>query len=179
MMLRDRLPSFMAELLEFERLMDAEQIIWSQAEEEVKNLHSDFSLFTLREYGAVRWEKILGLVPGKEDSLEMRKNRILLAYLSKLPYTYRALLRYLAQVTQDFAVDWNSADYTLFLRVKLAGYSERTALLAVLRQMLPANILLKLQTQLPQKNDSARITVGAATARLVRHIHRPTETKGV
>lgn len=176
-MLVDALPPFLGELLEFQKLMEAEQPAWDQAEDSVEEMHKDFSLFTLTEYGVKRWEAILGLAPGKQDSLEERKNRILLAYLSKLPYTYRTLLRYLAQVTQEFQVDLNHADYELYLRVKLAGYGERTALLAVLREMIPANLVLKLQTAIPQAIRSASLYVCPVSNRQVRHVHQVMQRK--
>ena len=63
-----------------------------------------------------------------EDTVESRRERILIAYLDQLPYTYRALLKYLSTVSDDFKVVLDNDAYELFVRIRLSGYTQRDAM---------------------------------------------------
>ena len=88
-------------------------------------------------------------------------------------YTYRTLLKYLATVSNDFKVVLNNDAYELFIRIRLSGYTQRDALAAVLGQMIPANLVLLLQTAIPQTVLRPASVVGAAMVNMVRHEHQP------
>lgn len=105
--------------------------------------------------------------------LEARREKILIKYLDQLPYTYRALLKYLSTVSEDFTVRLDNDAYELFLRIVLNGYTQRDALLAVLGQMLPANLVLLTQTAIPQAVLRPATVAAAAMVTLVRHEHQP------
>lgn len=108
-----------------------------------------------------------------EDTVESRRERILIAYLDQLPYTYRALLKYLSTVSDDFKVVLDNDAYELFVRIRLSGYTQRDALAETLKQMIPANLVLLLQTAIPQTVLRPASVVGAAMVNMVRHEHHP------
>ena len=155
-MLFERWPYFLQDITEFMAIAEAEQPEFDEAAETANGLHNEFSLFTLSDKGANRWEQIMGLSGTPDDTLEARRSRILTKYLSHLPYTYRSLLRYLAQISGgDYAVDLDAANYEIFISVRLMGYSQKTALIATLTDMLPANLVLKLQSKIQQAVEKA------------------------
>lgn len=80
---------------------------------------------------------------------------MLIAYLDHLPYTWRALLQYLATISPTFRAELDSSAYELFISIVLSGGSQRDALAAALEQMIPANLVLLLQTAIAQ-NVAAR-----------------------
>ena len=47
-------------------------------------------------------------------------------------------------------MDLDAANYEIFISVRLMGYSQKTALIATLTDMLPANLVLKLQSKIRQ-----------------------------
>ena len=128
---------------------------------------------SLTEYGCQRWEAILGLSVAPGDTLQERRERILIRYLDQFPYTYRTLLKYLSTVSDDFQVVLNNDAYELFIRIRLSGLTQRDALAATLGQMIPANLVLLLQTAIPQVVQSPPTVVGAAMVNMVRHKHIP------
>jgi hypothetical protein len=157
-MLLDRWPDFLQDITEFMAIADALQPEFDKAAETANSLHNEFSLFTLSDKGAERWEHIMGLSSAPGDTLESRRSRILTKYLSHLPYTYRSLLRYLDQISGgDYKVDLDAANYEIFISVRLMGYNQRTALIAALTNMLPANLVLKLQSKIQQAVENARV----------------------
>lgn len=150
MEIKEYWPRHLQELVEFGQIATAEQPEFTKAVQDVQGAPDDFFLVSLSEYGCRRWEAILGLVAAAEDTVESRRERILIAYLDQLPYTYRALLKYLSTVSDDFKVVLDNDAYELFVRIRLSGYTQRDALAETLKQMIPANLVLLLQTAIPQ-----------------------------
>lgn len=173
MELKEYWPRYLQDLIEFDQIAGAEQPEFTKAVQDVQGAPDDFFLVSLSEYGCGRWEAILGLVAAPGDTLEARRERILIAYLDQLPYTYRALLKYLSTVSDDFQVVLNNDAYELFIRIRLSGLTQRDALAATLGQMIPANLVLLLQTAIPQVVQSPPTVVGAAMVNMIRHEHIP------
>ena len=175
-MLLDRWPNFIRELYEFQQIAGAEQPEIDNLTAFVNSAAKEFSLFTMSEYGAGRWEEIFGIIPNPGDELETRRSRIITRYLSALPYTYRALLRYLATISEgEYRADLDAANYELFVSVRLSGYDQKTALLATLTEMLPANIVLKLQSMIQQTVGHAKVIPVASMAHFVYNKTKPIE----
>ena len=135
MVLKEYWPRYLQELIEFQQIANAEQPEFEKAVSDVKSAADDFFLVSLSEYGCGRWEKILGLSVEPGDTLQDRRDRILIKYLDQLPYTYRTLLKYLATVSEDFTVTLNENAYDLYIRIRLDGYAPRAALAAPLGTM--------------------------------------------
>ena len=60
--------------------------------------------------------------------------------MDQLPYTYRALLKYLSTVSDDFKVVLDNDAYELFVRIRLSGYTQRDALAETLKQIGRAHV---------------------------------------
>lgn len=166
-------PRYIRELIEFQQIANGLQPEFEKAAQEVQDAPQDFFLVSLSDYGCKRWEAILGLSVASGDTLETRRQRILLKYLDQLPYTYRSLLKYLSTVSQDFTVNLDNGVYELFIRIVLSGYDQRDALVAVLGQMIPANLVLKMQTQIPQTILRPAFVLCSATVCINKHEHIP------
>ena len=165
MELKEYWPRYLQDLIEFDQIAGAEQPEFTKAVQDVQGAPDDFFLVSLSEYGCGRWEAILGLVAAAEDTVESRRERILIAYLDQLPYTYRALLKYLSTVSDDFKVVLDNDAYELFIRIRLSGLTQRDA--------LAATLVLLLQTAIPQTVLRPASVVGAAMVNMVRHEHHP------
>lgn len=173
MKLKEYWPRCLQELIEFQQIANAEQPEFEAALDDVRTAADDFFLSTLSEYGCQRWEAIMGLSVASGDTLEARRERILIKYLDQLPYTYRSLLKYLNTVSDDFTVTLNNQAYDLFIRIRLEGYSQRDALVATLGQMIPANLVLRMKTDLPQTDTPAQVAACSAMVTLNRHVYTP------
>ena len=180
MSILERWPTILQDLLEFQRIAEAQQPEVDEVNEVINSLHNDFSLFTLSERGAIRWEEILELQPRPGDDIETRRTRILAKYLSQLPYTYRALLRYLDQISGgDYTVNLDVANYELYVSARLSGYDMRTALMAALATMIPANMTLKLQSKIQQTIQDAKIITVARVVTINHKLWRPNLSSSV
>ena len=175
MRLKEYWPRCLQELVEFDQIANAEQPEFEQAVSDVKSAADDFFLVSLTEYGCKRWEAILGLSVAPGATLEERRENILIRYLDQLPYTYRTLLKYLATVSEDFSVTLDENAYDLLVRIRLEGYSQRDALVATLGQMIPANLVLRMKTEIPQIIEPAQTVACSAMVVMNRHVHTPIE----
>ena len=126
MVLKEYWPRCLQELIEFQQIANAEQPEFEKVVSDVKSAVDDFFLVSLSEYGCERWEKILGLSVEPGDTLQDRRDRILIKYLDQLPYTYRTLLKYLATVSEDFTVTLNVNAYDLYIPRKPTVYGHQT-----------------------------------------------------
>lgn len=173
MEIKEYWPRYLQDVIEFDQIARAEQPEFTKVRQDVQGAPDDFFIVSLSDYGCRRWEVILGLPVAPDAPLEARREKILIKYLDQLPYTYRALLKYLSTVSEDFTVLLDNDAYELFLRIVLNGYTQRDALLAVLGQMLPANLVLLTQTAIPQTVLRPATVAAAAMVTLVRHEHQP------
>lgn len=173
MLLKDYWPRFIRSLVEFNQIAVAEQPEFDRALINVREAGDDFFIVTLSEYGCRRWETIMGIIPDPGDTLEQRRDRILFRYLDHIPYTYRTLIRYLSTVCEDYTVELDENNYRLSIEIQAEGNFQRDALMAVLVQMIPVNLLLRIKTYIPQKNDPAKVAVCSAMAVMNRFDHTP------
>ena len=174
MELKEYWPRFLQDLFEFGQIADAEQPECTQAVQDIRSAPDDFFLFSLSEYGCERWEAILGLTAAPGDTLEGRRERILIKYLNHLPYTWRTLLSYLQSI--DPKAGAVLEDYRIQIDVELQGDSQREDLQATLRQMIPANLLWILRTAIRQKlTQPVLICASGLTPGIITHKHQPGE----
>lgn len=90
------LPPVMRDAAEMQQIMAAEQPEVAELWERLQWVLDQQFIDSADDYGISRWEKILRITPGKGDTLDERKERILLILRMKLPYTIRWLRQWLA-----------------------------------------------------------------------------------
>lgn len=168
-------PSYLQEIVDFKQIANSEQPEVTAAVEAIRSAPKEFYLSTLTEYGVGRWEKILKIIPDEGDSLDTRRERIAAALMYRLPYTWKTLLTYLSTVSDDNTATLNADAYTLAVTIELSGYDERDALSTVLRQMVPANLVIKLRTLIRTEHTARGAAAGAVSLQIVQHIHKPKE----
>lgn len=95
------LPLFLAEYKEIHAALTAENpeflLIWDAADRVLQN---EF-IATADEYGISRFEKMLGILPSKNDTLEERRLKVQSRWFTALPYTWRMLLKKLSVLCGD------------------------------------------------------------------------------
>lgn len=87
------LPPFVAEYKEINLTLTAENpefvLVWKAAD---RVLHNEF-IATADEYGISRFEKILNILPSRDDTLESRRARVEARWFVNIPYTWRMLFQ--------------------------------------------------------------------------------------
>lgn len=137
-------PPVIQSIQEFIQIFKAENVQINEVLKQVESVTNDQYIYNATDYGISRWEKIIGIRPRSGDSLEDRRFTVLSKLNAKLPYTYRTLeQRLIALVGEDgFTMRYVNATYTLYVRVALSQQKQYEAILNVLNETVPANIII-------------------------------------
>lgn len=137
------LPPFIADYREMQEIMSAENPEFVLTAKEYDRLLDNQFIISCDEVGISRFEKILGIVPTANDTLQSRISRVLIRWNDTVPYTWKAFLQKLQTLCgDDFEVipDWNN--YTLKIITHLDLYGQVDELENILEYMPPSNILI-------------------------------------
>lgn len=158
------LPPFMQKYKEPVAALKAEepefQLIWKAAD---RVLYNHF-ISTADEYGISRFEKLLGIFPSSEDTLESRRERVQSRWFKSIPYTLKTLINKLVTLCgdRDFTIKADfSESYTMILNVSLSIFGQVDELNEVLSYMIPQNIVVKVNNTLNYEQSAIIFEAGA------------------
>lgn len=149
--LLDYLPPFLHEYKEIKNTLDAEnpefQIAWNAADRLLKN---EF-IATADEYGIQRFEKLLKILPYKEDTLETRRSRVQARWFNAIPYVWRVLIEKLVDLcgNGNFILIGDFDHYRIYLETDLEGFGTTETLDYLLETIIPANMVLDVLNRIP------------------------------
>ncbi|MCM1326970.1 MAG: YmfQ family protein [Lachnoclostridium sp.] len=144
------LPSFMQDYKEPVATLDAEQpefqLVWEATD---RVLYNHF-ISTADEYGISRFEKILGIFPASEDTLESRRSRVSSQWFAALPYTWKMLLKKLTALCgeNNFVITKPAGGYKIDADVKFELFGQVDELERVLDDMIPCNIIVETKNEI-------------------------------
>ena len=84
-------PQIITQIPDIAELYDINEDQCDDLDDAVQELDDDLFLSDMHESFIARWEKILGITPGADDTLPIRRFRIITQMMDKLPYSYRVL----------------------------------------------------------------------------------------
>lgn len=140
------LPPFMQDFTEIAATLNAEDpefvVVWDSADRVLKNQF----IATADEYGISRFEKILKILPSKEDTLESRRSRVQNRWFNDIPCTMRTLIQRLTTLCADhgFTLTKYFTDaYTLEIHTNLEIFGQVEELERIIGSMIPCNLVVK------------------------------------
>lgn len=140
------LPPFMQDFTEIAATLNAEDpefvIVWDSADRVLKNQF----IATADEYGISRFEKILKILPSKEDTLESRRSRVQNRWFNDMPCTLRTLVYRLTTLCADhgFTLTKYFTDaYTLEIYTDLELFGQVEELERIIGSVIPCNLVVK------------------------------------
>jgi len=135
------LPPFLAEFKENVALMEAENpefnIILKSFDRIIKN---EF-ISTADDYGLSRLEKIIGIAPMQDDTLESRRSRVLSRWYNHTPLTLKGLKKRLTLICGEQGYSVNVKDYTIIISVYTRFDSQKEELKQLISDVIPVNML--------------------------------------
>lgn len=156
------LPPFLAEFKEIAVSLEAENpefvLVWNAKE---KVLQNEF-IETADEYGVSRFEKILNILPAKEDTLESRKARIQARWVSTIPYNLKALTEKLIALCGDsnFRITKDYENYRVELETSLRLFGQVEELERLIDGMLPCNMIVDSQNYILENSKGSFFMAG-------------------
>lgn len=146
------LPPFMQGYKEPVAALDAENpefmLVWKAVDH---TLYNHF-ISTADEYGVSRYEKMLGIHPTDEDTLESRRSRVQSRWFTSIPYTMKVLIQKLKILCgdTDFTLKNDFAEgYTLTIETDLELYGQVEEIERIINSAIPENIVVKSKNSIP------------------------------
>ena len=110
----------------------------------ILKIYADRFILQASEYGIGRYEKILGIEPGKNESLEERRKRVYLLWNKKIRWTHRTFLKwldvYLGKDNYKLSLDYDKYGIEIDVIVKESLYFDLDDLGRQVRDIIPANL---------------------------------------
>lgn len=139
------LPSFLQEYEEHKHIMTSEtqefNITWHAAE----RVRANAFITTADEYGIERFEKLLKIMPAKNETLEQRRNRVLSEWNSQVPLSKRKMIEKISALCNginNFVIGYGKNSYTLVVRIGLNQKQAKEAVEDMLQSCVPMNVVL-------------------------------------
>ena len=136
-----------AEFKEIAKTEDIEFLrLYGETDRALKNLFIE----TADEYGVKRLEKVAGIYPDSEDTLEQRKARLYVYWNNKEPYTEGELRNRLESLcgAGNYEIDSDYRNFLIRIITNVGGYGIFDEITKMLDYFLPANLVLDLQNVL-------------------------------
>lgn len=146
----DYLPPFMQEYQEVKEALNSEntefKMLWNAAN---KVLLNEF-IETADEYGIGRFEKELGILPYKEDTLESRRARVHSRWFISIPYTMKSFLAKLIALCgeHNFTLTKQFCVYHMEIEMQLGLFGQVEELERLIGLMIPCNLVVTLHNKI-------------------------------
>ena len=163
--LKELLPTWYTGLLEFETLMQVEQHLLEDLVASIERAQGNLYVSTADSETIAIYERMLRITRQADDTLDMRRFRVLTRLSSQKPYTLRYLEEMLNSIGDDIKVSCLYDEYTVLINSTFEKRGQMADVDYLLRTVVPANMQLKVKNTLMVKAlKQSAITVAACVA---------------
>ena len=161
------------QLKEFEEIANTEEPELKLILEAIDRTLNNMFIETADESGIERFEKILGITPSDEDTLDTRRFRVLVKWNDSVPYTDKELYNKLLSLcgSEDkFDINSNYEDYFLEIITHLGVVGAFDTVISMLEEMLPCNLILNVQNVLNEISETTGIRAVLVTSTAMSYL---------
>lgn len=123
---------------------DSESLEFDFVAKRILKIYADKFILQASEYGISRYERILGIEPGKNESLGDRRKRVYLLWNKKIRWTHRTFLKwldvYLGKDNYKLSLDYDKYGIEIDVIIKGSLYFDLDDLGRQVRDIIPANL---------------------------------------
>lgn len=132
------------EFSEIDRVSDIKMLEFEQA---VEDLEDDILISTSTEEGIARREKILGITPLDTQSLQLRRDNVMLAWFDVFPYTRLDLQRRLDLLCGEgnSTAVYDAENQSMEVRILLVTKERKSAIEEMLERIAPLMIIFNVE----------------------------------
>ena len=141
--LMEYLPEYLKKYYELREIMKTESAELDNIKLQHEQAVDDRYVISCGIYGASRFEKMLGITPLLDDSLENRKFRILSKQSVSIPYNYIFLMRQLEMLCgkDNYYLEMDFDNQTLNVKVGLTSKNMLDSIKEVIFSAVPCSVL--------------------------------------
>lgn len=146
MKLVEYMPPYLKNVLEFNKIFDAEDIEVENMRYSINTMLREVIVKTARSYGLKRYEKIYNIT-NEAETIEARRMNILFKINNRVPYTLRWLINTLNESIGEENYKLVANGYELHITINLEYTEAAEMLKSNLVKQIPANIQLDYQLE--------------------------------
>jgi len=161
----DYLPDFLKEFRELKYIMAAEQMEIDGLNSRIDRVLGNMFLDTADEYSIAYQEKMYGLQPLSDDTLEERRFRLSLLWKNNIPYTMNTLRDKLNEICSDkgnngeaYEIMLNNSAFTIAVKIAVSNVKNYNQVSNLLKQMCPANLMINISVMYNQHKTISKLT---------------------
>lgn len=141
--LMEYLPEYLKKYHEIKEIMQAENTELENMKMQYAKAIDDSFVISCGAYGLLRFEKMLGITPVADDTLESRKFRIIAKQNISAPYNYAYLARQLEMLCgkDNYCMEMDFLNLTLNIKIGLVSKNMLDSVKEVIFAVVPCNIL--------------------------------------
>lgn len=147
------IPHILRDVNEYKAILtDGEEPEISSLWNDIDNVQKDQFIQDATEYGISRWEKMLKVTPKATATLDERRFTVLTKINEQLPYTMSSLKEQLNSLcgADGYSVEFDASAYKLKVMIGLEVQSKYDDVVALLRRVVPANLIVETQLKYNQ-----------------------------
>ncbi len=135
-------PNFERKILEFQKIAGAEDMFISDADFERQRVLANQFVLTADANGLSMFENLYGIIPQSTDSLELRRERILIRIQLQPPYTVKFLKLQLDKIIgkgqYELDIDYDKFEISIGSVAKNQTYAQEISI--IMGKILPCNM---------------------------------------
>lgn len=147
--LTEYLPPFMQQFAEIKEIMEAEDVVMDSIQNMTGNILDNAFIKDCNIQGIKRYENMLGIMPEITESLEGRKQAVLMQINNKPPYTYRTFLKKLEVLygVGNYEVSGDLKSYNINVTIHSELRGQKKILEIMLGWFLPLNMVFSAKNE--------------------------------
>lgn len=135
------LPDFMQDFKEIKAICDAVQLIINELGPAADSIVNNAFIADCDEDTISRYESMLNITPDENDSISLRKTRILLEWSTSTVYNYNAIIQSINSVCGDaYSIENDLSNYRIIINTFLDTSLHIIELKKALDSILPMNV---------------------------------------
>ena len=156
------LPDFIAEIKEIDNIMCAENSEFDVFYTKSRDILNNAFILTCDERGIKRYEDLVGVKPGADDTLKQRIDRVLAFWWIDNVYTLSYLKQKLKEICKgyNFAISINYDEYRIDVAISSRHYKDVENLEKLLKIIIPANMSWRVYNDLINQGDGCMFIGG-------------------
>lgn len=154
------LPKYVAEYSEIKEIGNCSEVELKNIVEETEKVKNNMFIVSCDEVGVLKYEKMIGIEVDKNNSVGLRKNKVMVKWQDTIPYTYKILEQKVNTLlgSGNCKIVYENESYTIIIHTK-TKYETLVELVKMCNELLPANLVLTVRN-VAQWNSDSRISVG-------------------
>lgn len=147
--LKTHLPLFIQEYLQIKSIMNAEEPEIQKLNDELEIVKDNMYVTSTNKDGIKRFEKMFGIVPSLNDTLETRRARVMARYTTTATYTMHGLIERLNAIcgVDNYTLNLIPDEYRIEIVFSLRAKDFMNTVESMMRDMIPANMIYECKLQ--------------------------------